>query len=90
MYAMRLTVKAINDELAKRGHTARLAKASGYCYFEGGEARECLDRTVRVPKISSLTLAQWISEFQRLKKWNAELFRSSRDAKKTKGGPRRT
>jgi hypothetical protein len=28
---MRLTLKSINSELAKRGHTARLAKsASGY------------------------------------------------------------
>jgi len=86
MYAMRLTVKAINDELAKRGHTARLAKASGYCYFEGGEARECLDRTVRVPKISSLTLAEWIAEFQRLKKWNAELFRSTKASRKRRPG----
>ena len=41
---MRLMLKAINDELAKRGHTARLAKASGYFYFEGGEAEEWLDR----------------------------------------------
>ena len=87
---MRLTLKAINDDLAKRGHSARLAKADGYLYFRFGDAADWLDRTVRVPKISSLTLAQWISEFQRLKKWNAELFRSSRDAKKTKGGPRRT
>ena len=26
MYPMHLTLKAINDELAKRGHTARLAR----------------------------------------------------------------
>jgi len=81
---MRVTLKAINDELAKRGHTARLAKGYGYFYFQFGEAADWLDRTVRVPKISSLTLAEWIAEFHRLKKWNAELFRSTKAARKTK------
>jgi hypothetical protein len=48
---MRITLKTINNELAKRGYTARLAKAaSGYFYFESGEAADCLDKTVNVPK----------------------------------------
>lgn len=60
---MPLTLKAINAELAKRGHTARLEKARPYFYFFGGEAADWLDRTVRVPKVSSLTLEQWVVEF---------------------------
>jgi hypothetical protein len=31
-------LKAINDELAKRGHTARLAKAGAYFYFQFDQA----------------------------------------------------
>jgi hypothetical protein len=71
-----LTLKTINTELAKRGHTARLARGSGHFYFQFGEAADWLDRTVRVPTISSLTLPQWLAEFERLKKLNAEIVRS--------------
>jgi hypothetical protein len=83
---MRLTLSAINDELAKRGHTARLAKASDYFYFHLGEAAEWLDMAVRVPTISSLILEQWLAEFERLRKVNAELLRPAKGAKKRKGG----
>jgi hypothetical protein len=34
-----------------------------------------LDRTVRLPTLSSLTLQQWLDEYQRLKKLNAEIMR---------------
>src|SRR6516165_1716047 len=44
---MRITPKAINDELAARGATERLARARGCFYFEFGEAAGWLDRTVR-------------------------------------------
>ena len=72
---MRFTLKKINDELAKRGYTARLAKAaSGYFYFESGEAADWLDKTVNVPTVNSLTLAEWVAEFEGLKKLNAEMM----------------
>ena len=71
---MPLTVKAINAELSRRGHTARLENADGYFYFSGGEAASWLDRTVQVPKVSSLTLEQWMEEFDQLAKRNAEIF----------------
>lgn len=72
---MRLTLKAINDELAKGGYTARLAKAaSGYFYFESGEAADWLDRTINVPTVNSLSLAEWMAEFERLKRVNAEIM----------------
>ena len=67
---MRLTLKAINEELAKRGYTARLAKSAGYFYFQHGEAASWLDRTVNVPTVSSLTLAEWMAEFELLMKLN--------------------
>jgi len=73
-----LTLKAINDELARRGHSARLEKASGYFYFFGGEAADWLDRTVGVRTINSLTLKQWIEEFRRLKALNEQIMRTGR------------
>jgi hypothetical protein len=78
---MPLTLKAINAELAKRGHHVRLEKGSGYFYFWTGEAADWLDRTVRVSKVSSLTLEQWVEEFQRLRKLNQEIAKGRLPAK---------
>ena len=71
---MQLNLKKVNDELEQRGHSAKLAKASGYFYFEGGEASDWLDKTVGVRTINSLTLKQWMEEFERLKKLNAQII----------------
>jgi hypothetical protein len=73
---MRITLKTINAELAKRGHKAMLVQGDGYFYFRGGEGADWLDRTVRVPTLSSLTLDQWVKAFQDLKKTNAEIQRA--------------
>ena len=72
--AARVTLKAINDELLRRGHDARLERASGYFYFFGGEATDWLDRTVPGTTVNALTLDQWIDEFERLKKVNREIM----------------
>ena len=72
--AARNTLKTVNDELTRLGHRARLEKASGYYYFYGGE---WIDRTVKVAKISDLTLEQWIGEFKRVKKRNAEITKAA-------------
>jgi len=75
--AARVTLKAINDELGRLGYTARLAKASGYFYFQFGEVADWLDRTVNVATVSSRTLPEWIEEFQRLKKLNEQISGTS-------------
>src|SRR5215467_11577521 len=67
---MRITLKSINDELAKRGYTARLVRARGYFYFQFGEATLWLDRTVNLPTLNSLTLPEWITEFEILRNFN--------------------
>jgi hypothetical protein len=72
--SMQLHLKTVNDELKRRGHFAELAKASGYFYFDGGEAVDWLDRSVGVRTINSLTLKQWMEEFERLKKLNAQII----------------
>jgi hypothetical protein len=71
--AARITLKTVNDELARLGHVTRLAKAAGYFYFQFGEAADWLDRTVSVPTINSLTVTQWIEEFRRLQQVNQQL-----------------
>jgi hypothetical protein len=71
---MRVTLKSINDRLQRLGHDVHLDKGDGYFYFWGAEANNWLDRTVKVPTLSSLTLEQWIDEFNRLKKLNEELL----------------
>ena len=70
---MRVTTKAIHDELAGSGHDVHVEKGDGYFFFWGKEANDWLDKTVRVPTLSSITLEQWIAEFNWLRKLNEEL-----------------
>ena len=73
---MRISLKAINSELERRGSQAVLARGDGYFYFWGAEAADWLDRTVRVPTLHSLTLDQWMEEFQKLRETNRKLMQS--------------
>jgi len=70
----RVTLKAVNDALAKRGRGARLMKASGYFYFDSGEAASWIDKTVHTPTVGSRTIEQWLEEFDRLEKANRDLL----------------
>ena len=76
---MRLTLKAINDELANRGYTPRLARAKGYFYFQFGEAAYWLYRTVKLQTLNSLTLPEWITEFELLRKLNRKHIEGHRN-----------
>jgi hypothetical protein len=86
----RVTLKAVNDALEKRGLGARLMKASGYFYFDSGEAASWIDKTVQTPTVGSRTLEQWLEEFDRLAKVNRDLLKTvpPRLSKK-KPGPRK-
>jgi hypothetical protein len=81
--AARVTLKAINDQLLRLGHNVRLEKTSGYFYFFGGESTDWIDRTVPGTAVNSRTLEQWVEEFERLKKLNAEIVKSARVRKQT-------
>lgn len=72
--ATRITLKAVNAELARLGHAERLAKANNYFLFTGDAADEWLDRTVAVRTISSMTLKEWVAEFHRLKALNEQII----------------
>lgn len=86
---MPLTLKTVNAELAKRGHNAQLARGDGYFYFWFGEAADWLDKTVTVPTLNSLTLEQWIGEFQRLKKLNQEIRKAGKRKARSKRSSQR-
>ena len=58
MTGTRLSLKAINSELERRGSDPVLAKGDGYFYFLGGEATDWLDRTMRVRNLHSITPEQ--------------------------------
>src|SRR5579872_264184 len=72
--AMALSLKKINAELLKGGHTAMLGKGDGYFYFWGGETVNWLERTVRVPTLKSFTLDQWLNQFHILEEKNRKLL----------------
>jgi len=80
---MRVTLKSVNDRLGELGHSALLEKGDCYFYFSGGEATDWLDRTVKVPTLSSLTLEQWLDEFKRLKELNEGMLRPPPRKKRT-------
>ncbi len=69
---MRVTLKAVNDQLRELGSDAELKKGDGYFYFSSGEAAGWLNPTVRVPTLGSLTMEQWLEEFQKLKALNRQ------------------
>lgn len=83
---MRLTQKSITAELHRLRHEARLESGDGYFYFLGLEPAAWLDRTVKVPKVSSLTLEQWVAEYERLKKLNEEILQAPKGSEPVKPG----
>lgn len=70
---MRVTAETIHDELQRLGHDARLEKGDGYFYFAGPTTTDWLHRIVKAPALSSLTLEQWLAEFNQLAKLNQEI-----------------
>jgi hypothetical protein len=73
---MQLNLKVVNDELARLGLKAELAKGAGYFFFRGREADDWIDRTVGVRTINSLTLKQWVEEYHRLKALNEQIMKT--------------
>ena len=62
----RVTRKMINDALRAQGRDESLREGDGYFYFGGGEAVNWLSPTVRVKRLSDLTLKEWLKEFDSL------------------------
>jgi len=74
-HGVRLSLKTINEELKRLSSRAVLTKADGYFYFQGGDATDWLDRTVRVATLHSLSLEQWIGHYRELKAKNETLLK---------------
>lgn len=60
----RLTIAAINAEIAKRGGKEILIKGNGYFYFWEGDAPEWHSSSVYVFRLNDLTLDQWIADWE--------------------------
>jgi putative nucleotidyltransferase with HDIG domain len=73
----RTTLQVINDQLKSKGYKALLKEGNGYFYFSSGETMDWLERTVRVPALSSLSSEQWLEEFERLKQLNRQALTSA-------------
>ena len=71
----RVTRKMINDALRERGRDESLRPGDGYFYFGGGEAVNWLTNSVRVQRVSDLTLEEWLEEFDKLFKLDKKLHK---------------
>ncbi|MFI5070332.1 MAG: hypothetical protein ACHP8A_05530 [Terriglobales bacterium] len=71
----RVTRKMVNDKLRERGRDESLRPGDGYFYFGGGEAVNWLTNSVRVQRVSDLTLQQWLGEFDKLLKLDKKLHK---------------
>lgn len=69
-----LSLKTVNDELARLGRAERLAKGHNYFYFTGGAAEKWVEHSVGVRGLNQLTLKEWIAEFKRLKALNEQII----------------
>lgn len=60
----RLTKKQIDAALEAAGFAERvfIDRAKAYCYFGDGEAHTWRSSSVLVPRLSDLTIEQWIAE----------------------------
>lgn len=65
-----LTIKAVNKAIAEAGHKETLERGDGYFYFWGGEADDWDDTMVYVCAVNHLTLPQWLSSLEGLRKSN--------------------
>lgn len=65
----------INDALRKRGRDESLRPGDGYFYFGGREAVNWLSNSVRVKRLSDLTLEQWLEKFDELLKLDKKLHK---------------
>lgn len=60
--ARRVTLTAINNELARRGHAERLVRGDGYFYFIDGAAHTWYSATVPSMQLGWQTVEQWADE----------------------------
>ncbi len=72
---MRVTLRAVNVELARQGIDSFLVNAGKYFYFKGGAAAGWLDRTVPVTRVGDLTLKQWVETYRELERKNQNVLR---------------
>lgn len=70
---MRVTLNKVNAEIAKRGGKAQLIhnRAQEYFYFINVGKGEVPSESITVSRLNVYTLEQWISEWERVEKIEA-------------------
>lgn len=64
----KLTVATVNKELKRLGYSERLYRGDDYFYFADGNSHLWSEDSVYVAHAHELSLDQWVSEYERLKK----------------------
>jgi hypothetical protein len=64
----RLTLKTVNKALAAAGIKDELVKGKDYFYFWGDKASEWHSSSVMVPRLSDLTVEEWVKEYRTMEK----------------------
>jgi hypothetical protein len=82
--AARVTIKAVNDTLCATWLPSAPGGGERLFLLLDGRSVRMDHATVPVDKIGVLTLEQWIAEYKRLKKLNAEMLRSPKATKKVR------
>jgi hypothetical protein len=57
---------AVNRQIREMGRTERLVTGRGYCYFIEGDASAWYTSSVYVPRVSDMTVAEWMDEFNQM------------------------
>lgn len=70
------TLKAVNKALREAGHdvtlaSAELARGKNYFYFRGDEPSKWFSASVMTSKLSSLSVSQWVKEYESMKNQNS-------------------
>lgn len=60
---MRVTLRAINADLALRGVDDRLYRGDAYFYFSGPRANRWHTSSVLTPRLSDMTVLEWAETY---------------------------
>lgn len=63
----RITLAAVNAELARRGCAERLYRGRGYFYFSDGSSHCWPQSAVYVARVGALSLEQWLATYVELR-----------------------
>lgn len=64
--ANKITVRAINAEMERRGYAERLQKEKDYFFFVGGDSHKWRRRCVFVKTVNAFSVTEWLYKYHLL------------------------